>query len=532
MTLQNHSDGPFTKKALQSIFNRYTPSFSISTNVMINTYPELFDDTNDTLQNNLSFTRYIESKIFTEFNNYYDQFDNMLLNSHLSHNNQYVWSNKQHVFITDVRFNPYNIEFVKRVNTVEDSQMDLITLVYDHINNDNIIQRISFSFQHVQQHSNPSNQFHHKLSSCNNQLKQFPHSPKIMPLKPDVINTVVLDNNDDRQHDIFHHDTKLGRYKLSNSTQNELWYVYCDTRYIDNNKVMEINIKRWNMTDYSLTWHTIQHCHNDITICINSPNLWFLRSYIYLIKNGIFHLIVKFDLNSNIIDHYLYIYPIPNYFNPSFRFKLVHDAGIKLNINNNTLSDFVVVGKIVKYGIKILAFHYDNNKLSIKIYTMDNESLTKLNEVLTSENSVECKDKSNEQFNFENCRFDAVDIGKQHIMFWIIEGNKKVKNASFIIHIPQNEWHIFCDLSNAHINGNITIQNIYAVQCPNTGHIKFAIIGMLQFHNFSRVITLIGMMYQHQYNSSLYFSKYIMPLFEMIHCKQILCTLEMYCEPI
>ena len=77
---------------------------------------------------------------------------------------------------------------------------------------------------------------------------------------------------------------------------------------------MEINIKRWTNPDYNLTSHTIQYQSNDITIFNTVPNQYYLNTI------GIFNLIVKFDLNSMINEHNLYMYTIPNYFNPSFRF--------------------------------------------------------------------------------------------------------------------------------------------------------------------------------------------------------------------
>ena len=229
------------------------------------------------IKGNLSIRWNIEHKFFTDFNNYYDQFDNMLINKYPSQNNQYVWSNKQHILMTNIIINPNDIEFIKRVNTIEDAQIDFITFVYDHINNDDIIQRISFSFHHDQQHLNQSSHSKHETVIDNDQLIHTLNPLKSKTLKSEVINKFVLDN-DDQQHDICHHNTKICSYKSSNSNQCELWYVYCDTRYIDNDEVMEINIKRWNMSDYSLTWQTIQHCHHDITVCINSPNLCFLQS--------------------------------------------------------------------------------------------------------------------------------------------------------------------------------------------------------------------------------------------------------------
>ena len=132
-----------------------------------------------------------------------------------------------------------------------------------------------------------------------------------------------------------------------------------------------------------------------------------------------------------------------------------------------------------------------------------------------------------------------MNLQDQYIIFWITKGNDKVKSAIFIINTVQCEWYMFCDLRKANIEGQIHIQRVYAKQCPNNGHIKFGIICSVQFDEFSRVVTLIGMMYQHHHKHTLHFTKYIAPnsnefspLFSIIQCNQILTTLEMYCEPI
>ena len=159
----------------------------------------------------------------------------------------------------------------------------------------------------------------------------------------EIINNIIVDNGDDQQHDLYHNDTKIGNYKCSISNQYEIWYVYCDTTYINNTKLMEMNIKRWNTSDYSSIWHTIQYSHESTTTFIHSPNISTIRSYTCLNRYGIFNMIVKVNLSSKTIDNNLYMYPIPDYFNPLFRIKNMENQGIKLNINNSILTDIVVI---------------------------------------------------------------------------------------------------------------------------------------------------------------------------------------------
>ena len=256
-------------------------------------------------------------------------------------------------------------------------------------------------------------------------------SPKCDCRKPDQINNIILDNNDDQQHDISNHNTKIGGYTSGKFNQDELWYLYSDTMYANNEKVMEIHIKRWSYPDYNLTWHTNQHSTNDITTFNNTPNLYFLlQSFICLNKFGIFNLIVKFDLNSLIIDYNLYMYPIPKYFKPSFRIKIVKEIGVKLNINNKKIIDFIVICGNENSGTKILTFHNDNKVLSIMIHSMESAIPKIFKEIPISDYIIECQDKSNEIFGFENCQFDGTSLENQQIMFWITNGNQKVKNVN------------------------------------------------------------------------------------------------------
>ena len=173
------------------------------------------------------------------------------------------------------------------------------------------------------------------------------------------------------------------------------------------------------------------------------------------------------------------------------------------------------------------------------MHLIENIQYNNLYKASTTDNPVICKDKSYEQFDFEHCRFDAIDLQNHHIIFWVTVGKGDVKRAIFIIDTLKSEWYMFCDLRKAQIKGVIQVQKVYAKRCPNKGHIKFGIICLLQFNKFSRVVTLIGMIYQHHHKDTLFFTRYIQPnsneyspLFSIIQCNQILSTLEMYCEPI
>ena len=258
-----------------------------------------------------------------------------------------------------------NIDFIKCISSVEKSQFEFLTLTYDHLIYDNIIEKILISFRPNQHYLNETKQIQDEHNYDNNLSAGIFGSSKNKLVDSEIINNIVIDNGDAQQHDLYNNDTKIGNYKCSISNQYEIWYVYCDITYINNNKLMEMNIKRWNTSDYSSIWHTIQYCHESTTTFIHSPNISTIRSYTCLNRHGIFNMIVKVNLSSKTIENNLHMYPIPVYFNPVFRFKKIENQGIKLNINNNILTDQVVVENNDTMGFHILSFHYDNSKLSI-----------------------------------------------------------------------------------------------------------------------------------------------------------------------
>ena len=410
MALATNCTQPFTKQALLAIFDRHAPLFSYSINLKMNIRLNTTDDSITIHEHNLSLKRYIEQQFYTVFNDHYDQYVNMPINNYPPQDNQYIWSQQQHILIANIIIETNNIEFIKCINTTDETQFEFLTLTHNQLSYDNIIQKISISFQPSQNYLNKGIHIQDVpiydinppvgiLCSLNNKLAES-----------GIINNIVLDNGDDQQHDLCHINTKIGNYKCSNSNQYELWYVYCDTTYVNNNKLMEMNIKRWNISDYSSTWHTIQHCHESTTAFIHSANLSVIQSYTCLNRYGIFNMIVKVNLNSRIIDHNLYMYPTPDYFNPIFRLKKEQNQGIKLNINNSILSDLVVVENNTTKGFDILAFHYEDSKLSIIIHMMKNMEYNNLNQTSIMDNPIKCNDNSYEQFNFENCRFDALNL--------------------------------------------------------------------------------------------------------------------------
>ena len=230
--------------------------------------------------------QHIEHKFFTDFNSYYDQYANMLIKNHPSHNNQYVWSNKQHILMIKILFDTNNIEFIECINTDKNAQLDFIILLYDILNDDDIIKRISFTFHHDPNYVCQGNHLNNETGNGETHLANILYPPKSNCLKSHIINEIILDNDDDQQHDICNNNTKIGSYKCGNLNQHELWCIYCNTTYVNNERIMEINVKRWNISDYNLTWYTIQHFNNEITIFNNSPNLGFLQSYICLNRTG------------------------------------------------------------------------------------------------------------------------------------------------------------------------------------------------------------------------------------------------------
>ena len=147
MTSSTYFTYPFTKQALLAIFNRHTPLLSYTTNLKTTIPLNTTEDKITIHEHKLPLKRYIEQQFYSVFNNHYDQYENMPINNYLSRDNQYVWSRKQHILITNIIIETNNIEFIKCVNTVEDTQFQFLTLSYHQLLYDSIIEKISISFQ-------------------------------------------------------------------------------------------------------------------------------------------------------------------------------------------------------------------------------------------------------------------------------------------------------------------------------------------------------------------------------------------------
>ena len=168
MASHTHCVQPFTKQALLAIFNRHSPLFSYATKLKTDIQVNTIDNSININDHNLSFREYIEQQFYNVFNNYYDQYDNMTTNSYLSQDNQYVWAQKQHILIADVIFDTNNIDFIKCISSVEKSQFEFLTLTYDHLIYDNIIEKISISFSPNQHYLNETKQVQDKHNYGNN----------------------------------------------------------------------------------------------------------------------------------------------------------------------------------------------------------------------------------------------------------------------------------------------------------------------------------------------------------------------------
>ena len=111
-TSGSQSTIPFTKQALQAIFNRYAPSFHVKSILL-----RMLTQTNEVVVI-LRITIYLISSILNTnfclyFNNHYNQYANMLIRIYPSRKSQYIWSNKQHILITNVLINRNKVEFIK-----------------------------------------------------------------------------------------------------------------------------------------------------------------------------------------------------------------------------------------------------------------------------------------------------------------------------------------------------------------------------------------------------------------------------------
>ena len=201
-------------------------------------------------EHRLAFKRYIEQQFYNVFNNYYDQYENMNINNYLSHDNQYVWSQRQHIFIANIVVETNDIEFIKCINTADETQFQFLTLTNNQLTYDNIVEKILISFQPNQLQLNQCNQIPDDPIYDNSQPDCIMGELNNKVVQSEVINNIILNNNDEQQHDICYNNTKIGNYKCNNTNQFELWYVYCDTTYVNNNKLMEINIKRWNTSEF------------------------------------------------------------------------------------------------------------------------------------------------------------------------------------------------------------------------------------------------------------------------------------------
>ena len=204
---------PFTKQALIAIFNRHTPFFSYDTDRKTGIQSNSSDDGITIHEHKLSFKRYIEQQFYTGFNNHYDQFENMSLNINHPQDNQYIWSQKQHILIANVIIETNNIEFIKCINTDDETQLEFLTLTYDQLFNNYIIEKIAISFQLSQHYLNNGKYIHDDLVYVINPISCNLDSVNNKVVQPEVINNIVLDNGDDQQHDLCHNSTKIGNYK-------------------------------------------------------------------------------------------------------------------------------------------------------------------------------------------------------------------------------------------------------------------------------------------------------------------------------
>ena len=97
--------------------------------------------------------------------------------------------------------------------------------------------------------------------------------------------------------------TQIGIYTINQF--NELWYIYCDKIYLKNKQVMETIIKRWKEVNDELITHSLLHQYANVSIPDNLSYQFYLQSFIQLNRGVIYNLVVKCDLNSNIVSNCL-----------------------------------------------------------------------------------------------------------------------------------------------------------------------------------------------------------------------------------
>ena len=197
---------PFTKKALLAIFNRHNPLLSYTTNLKSNIQSDITKDSmfSHKHEHQLTFKRYLEQQFYNVFNNHYDKYENMEINNNLSQDDKYVWSQRQHIVIVDIVIETNNIEFIKCIDTADQSQFQFLTIMKNQLTYGDIVEKIIISFQPSRQQLNQYNPILDEPIDDNSQSNCIKGELNNKVIQSEIINNIVLNNNDDRQHDISH----------------------------------------------------------------------------------------------------------------------------------------------------------------------------------------------------------------------------------------------------------------------------------------------------------------------------------------
>ena len=196
-----------------------------------------------------------------------------------------------------------------------------------------------------------------------------------------------------------------------------------------------------------LITYSLPHQHPNVSISHNLLCQFYLRSFIQLNKIAIYNLIIKCDLNSNIVSNKLYTYNISEQFNGKQSSEIKDINTTERNINNGTLEDFLVVKSNDNPDKRFISIHHLNKINILLIHTIQNEE----GNVSVKHENLKCKDESDKLFSFSNCKFRIDMISNDEMFLWVVEGNTTLKRIIFLVELITNIIAIHHNFIKLHI---------------------------------------------------------------------------------
>ena len=156
----------------------------------------------------------------------------------------YVWSNKQHIITNKLCIYHDKMLFIKDTYHRDISKIYFIEIMDQDITLNDIGFVKSFTIDKLNHQGKCINA---KLTYGIKSDKRWRKTKKCQRDTQCThlfnINTISNIINGDYKHDICNNNTKIGILAINQI--NELWYIFCDKIYIEDNQVMETTIDRW-----------------------------------------------------------------------------------------------------------------------------------------------------------------------------------------------------------------------------------------------------------------------------------------------